>query len=140
MTFCYDDACEIRKVDEDKRLVGGWAYISHDDEGLTIVDNEGDFVPTVDDLEKAAVKFMLDARSGDVYHDQTLVAKAVESIVLTPEKMDAMGIAKAGMPHGAWWVTWYVEDDATWDRVKKGELRSFSIGGRGKRTPFTEVS
>lgn len=132
--------CEIAKVDEAQRLVGGYAYVSHDEDGLPIVDNEGDFVPTPEELEKAAVGFMLDHRSGDVWHNETLVAKAVESVVLTPEKMDAMGIQKAGMPQGAWWVTWKVLDDTTWDLVQKGLLRSMSIGGRGLRTPVEAVS
>lgn len=78
---------------------------------------------------------MLDSRSGDIWHNETLVAKAVESIVLTPEKMDAMGIQKAGMPQGAWWITWKVVDDAAWDLVDSGLLKSMSIGGRGRRTP-----
>lgn len=135
MTFCYDDICEIKKADPAQRLVSGWAYISHDHEGLPLVDADGDYVPTPDDLQKAAHKFMLDARSADVYHDEVLVAKAVESVVFTPEITKAMGIPDGVLPQGAWWVTWKVLDDDTWARVEKGELRSMSIGGRGRRTP-----
>jgi hypothetical protein len=38
------------------------------------------------------------------------------------------------MPTG-WWVGLRVNDEDTWQQVLDGRLRSFSIGGRGIRTP-----
>jgi hypothetical protein len=36
------------------------------------------------------------------------------------------------MPTG-WWVGFQVNDDATWQQVKNGERREFSIHGSGIR-------
>lgn len=126
---------EIAKVDDDERLVFGWAYISHDEEGLPIVDKEGDFVADPEELAKAAYDFTVQARAADVYHDGVKVAECVESVCFTPEKIHKMGLDEAGIPQGAWWVGFRVLDDATWSDVKKGRLGAFSIGGKGTRRP-----
>lgn len=131
--FTSAEGIEFAKVDDDERLVFGFAYVSHDEYGEPVVDREGDYVPNVHELEKAAYEFMLDHRSGDVYHNQTLVAKCVESVVFTPEKIEKWGVPEGILPMGAWWCGWKVVDDDIWKMVKDGQLASFSIGGRGYR-------
>jgi hypothetical protein len=125
----------IQKSDDDERLVFGFAYISHDETGEPIVDQEGDFIPTVEELEKAAYDFMLDHRTGDIWHNEVVVAKCVESVVFTKEKLEAWGVPEGTLPQGAWWCGWKVIDDTVWKMVKDGKLAAFSIGGRGMRTP-----
>ena len=44
----------LAKVDDDKRLVFGWANIIKDEEGQLLVDRQDDFIDSEDELEKAA--------------------------------------------------------------------------------------
>lgn len=120
----------IAKVDDDERLVFGWAYIAKRGEKI-IVDREGDFIEDPEVLAKSAYNFMLKSRQSDVMHTQIPVADMVESIVFTPDK-----IAKMGLPNDfpvGWWVGFKVKDESIWKLVKNGDLSMFSIGGRGGR-------
>lgn len=128
---------EIKKIEEDQRLVFGWAYVTHDKNGTVNVDKSGDFVDAVEEIEKSAYDFVLRSRNGDANHDSKVVSTLVESIVFTPEKIEKMGLDTGSVPLG-WWVGFKINDDDAWARVKKGELRSFSIGGRGTRKKVEE--
>lgn len=129
-----DDWAEetILKVDDEKRLVFGWAYVSRTPTGSVIVDKQGDFIDSDVELEKMAYDFVVDSRTGDVMHNEKRVATLVESVVFTTEKVEKMGLPPGVIPT-AWWIGMRVEDDATWDLVKKGHLKAWSIGGRGTR-------
>jgi hypothetical protein len=124
----------VTEVDNDKRLVGGWLYIAKLADGTQVVDVSGDIVDDVEELEKAAHDFVTNSRSGDVMHDGRMVARLVESIVTEPERMQAMGVTQP-LPVG-WYGVWKIEDDEVWKRVKNGELRAFSVAGRGVREPI----
>lgn len=126
------ESSDISKIDEDKRLVYGWAYITHDPSGQVNIDKSGDFVDDVEEIEKAAYDFVLHSRNADADHTNVKGGTLVESIVFTPEKIAKMGLPEGVMPLG-WWVGFKIEDDATWDRVKKGELKAFSVHGKGVR-------
>lgn len=128
---------EVLKIDPDKRLVYGWAYVTHDTAGQVNIDKSGDFVDDVEEIEKAAHHFVMESRAADADHTNIKGGTLVESIVFTPEKIEKMGLPEGVLPYG-WWVGFKIEDDATWDRVKKGELTAFSVHGKGVRTPFTE--
>lgn len=128
---------EISKVDSDKRQVFGWASVVEID-GQPIVDRQGDWIAP-DDIEKAAYEYVLKSRKGGHQHkrdgDQPFhAADMIESFVVTPEKIEKMGLPK-DTPVG-WWVGYKVHDDEAWGKVKKGEITGFSIHGRGKRVPF----
>ncbi len=128
---------EISKVDLDKRQVFGWSYISHNTDGTVSIDKSGDFISEVEELEKSAYQFMLKSRTGGADHKRSddgprVVSKMIESMVFTPEKEKMLGLSKGTLPSG-WWVGFQVDDDQTWDRVKSGELTSFSIHGSGTR-------
>jgi hypothetical protein len=127
----------ISKVDEDKKLVFGWAYVSHDASGAVMVDKSGEFVDDYEELEAAAYDFVLESRRGGLDHGRdgfgpVIKSTMVESMVLTPEKCEAIGIPAGVVPTG-WWVGFRVEDDEVWDSVKRGEHMSFSIHGTGVR-------
>lgn len=123
---------KIAKVDEDQRLVFGWAYIAADKDGTVIIDKQGDFIDDPEELAKAAYDFVLESREGDLMHTEIPVSRLVESIVFTPEKLEKMGVPEGTMPTG-WWVGFYVDDDDVWAGVKKGTWGAFSIGGQGVR-------
>lgn len=122
----------LAKVDEDKRLVFGWANIIKDEEGHLLVDRQDDFIDSEDELEKAAYQYVLNSRDGGEMHVRKGVSTMVESVVLTKEKQAALGIPEGTVPTG-WWIGFRVNDDRVWDQVKKGDYVGFSVHGTGHR-------
>lgn len=130
-------AGEIVKTDPAKQHVFGWAYITHDKDGSLNIDKSGDFADDIEEIEKSAYNYVLSSRKGDADHTNVATSDLIESIVFTPEKCEQMGIAKGTVPMG-WWIGFHVKDAATWERVEKGELRAFSIHGKGTRSKVEE--
>lgn len=119
---------KILKVDEEERLVYGWASVSTIN-GELVVDKQGDQLePHV--MEKAATRFMMGSRVGKEMHEGGRVGEVIHSFPLTKELGEALGVFSSVE---GWLVAMKISDDAVWNRVKRGELRAFSIGGRGKR-------
>jgi cation transport regulator ChaB len=115
----------ITKVDEDRRLVMGWATVCTKG-GEPVIDLQGHIIPPRV-MEDAYHDFMLSSRRGNDMHDGEVDAVIVECCCLTAEKQAAMGIS-LGM-EGAF-VVMKVLDDAKWADVKAGNRPMFSIGGR----------
>lgn len=133
----YEFDGEIKKSDSEKRQVFGWCSLSKMD-GVDVVDRQGDYVP-IDEMEKSAYHYVIHSRKGGDMHqrigDQPLhTADLIESFVVTPEKLEAMGLEPDAVPHG-WWVGFKVNDDQQWENVKKGDRVHFSIHGKGRREP-----
>lgn len=129
---------QIYKADEDQRLVFGWASVAVTREGQTVVDLQDDIIQP-EDLEQAVYDYVLQFRDGGDEHDpaRRKTARLVESCVFTAGKLSAMGLPEGSVPLG-WWVGFYVDDDSTWEKIKSGEYRMFSIEGRGVRQPVEE--
>ncbi len=130
---------EISKVDEDKRQIFGWANHAIVD-GQPVVDLQGDYV-SIEEIEKSAYGYMLTSRVGGHMHSRigkgydggpVHVADVVESFVVTPDKLEAMGLSEDALPLG-WWVGMQVNDEDVWQKVKSGELAGLSIHGTGTR-------
>ena len=128
----------ITKADDEKRLVFGWALVSARSDGEKIIDSQGDIVEQ-DDLEEGAYEYVLNFRDAGEEHIGSMRKKArmVESVVFTEEKMRAMGIPPGTIPVG-WWIGFYVDDDTTWERIKDGTYKMFSIEGKAMREPVKE--
>lgn len=134
---------EIVKADSDKRQVFGWANVSELD-GHEVVDRQGDIVP-IEELEKAAYRYVLDCRIGGDQHAR--IAKAdtapkhtadlIESMVFTDEKVKALGLPD-DFPRG-WWVGMQVKDDQTWQLIKSGARTGFSVHGAGRREEVSKA-
>ncbi len=123
---------EFTKLDDEKRLAFGWAYVAEDD-GQVITDHSGDFIDkaALPDLEDAAYEYVLLSREADEMHEKLEgVAQLVESLMLTPEKAAAMGIVTKRF---GWWAGFKIQDDDVWAKVKDGTYPGFSIRGRGQR-------
>ena len=120
------------KLDDERRRASGWAYMVKSADGAQVVDHSGDFVEDVQALEDAVAEYVLLSREGDSMHTDPVVAKLVGSLVVTPEKLTAMGAENASLPTG-WWVEFQIHDAETWEKVKAGELGMFSIQGVGER-------
>lgn len=121
----------VFKVDEDRRLVFGWANISLDTDGEVLVDAHGDYI-LPEELEEAAYQFNLTFRATGEQHQGTTKGRLVESFMVTPDKLVAMGLSDSALPIG-WWVGFKIDDDAAWEGVKKGVYRMFSIQGHAIR-------
>lgn len=127
----------VVKINEDQNLVFGWAYTSIDKDGERVVDHSGEVIYP-EDLELAAYLFNLKFRDSGVMHEGEVVGKLVESFVVTPEKLEAIGITqdmqkniqKNGQLPIGWWVGFYVEDNEVFDKVKNGQYSMFSIQGK----------
>lgn len=129
---------EIKKTDPDKQLVFGWASISKDIKGDLLEDYQGDIIEP-DELEKAAYNFVLNFGDTGERHDPEMrkKGKLVASLVFTDDVKKALGIPEETLPTG-WFVGFHIEDSDTWEKVKKGEYKMFSIEGRGTREPVTK--
>ena len=125
----------IMKSDDDKRLIFGWASVAIRKDGTQVVDHENDMIDP-EDLEPAVYDYVLEYRDGGERHNPNLRKKArmVESVIFTKEKMKAMGIPEGTVPEG-WWIGFKVDDDAAWDKIKKGIYKAFSIEGTAFREP-----
>lgn len=121
----------VTKADNGRRLAFGWASVAKNAQGQRVVDFEGDVI-AVDELEKAAYKFVKLYREGGEMHQRGGCATLVESVVFTKEKQVAMGLPEGAMPEG-WWIGFHVTDDAVWKRVQDGTYSMFSIEGKAKR-------
>jgi hypothetical protein len=127
-------AGEIVKTDPAKQNVFGWAYVAISKDGQINYDHSGDFVDDLEELEGTAYDFVLKSRASDADHSNVQGGTLIESIVFTPEKIEKMGLPVGSVPLG-WWIGFHLDDAGTWDRVEKGELTSFSVHGKGIRTP-----
>jgi hypothetical protein len=126
----------IVKVEEDKQLVFGWASIINTENGDLLLDRQNDFVDDPSELEKSAYNYVLHSRDGGEMHVRKGVSTLVESVVLTEEKQQALGIAPNTVPTG-WWIGFKVNDGKVWEQVKKGDYTGFSVHGTGRREPIT---
>lgn len=125
----------IYKADDDKRLVFGWASIAMTVDGEPLEDLQKDVIDE-DDLEEAAYQYVLNFRDTGEEHMPGMRKKGrlVESCVFTKEKQRAMGLKENALPVG-WWIGFYIDDDNTWQRIKDGTYRMFSIEGKAERVP-----
>jgi len=130
----------ITKMDDDKRLVFGWASISFTAAGEQLEDLQHDIIDP-EDLEEAVYEYVLNFRDTGEEHRPHLrkKGKLVESCVFTAEKQKAMGLPEGILPVG-WWIGFKIEDDEAWEKVKNGTYRMFSIEGKAQRVPVEKAA
>lgn len=121
------------KVDEDQRLVYGWANITSVD-GEPVQDLQGDYIDD-EDLMKAAHDFIIKSRRGDAMHCVEGVGEIVESVVFTKDIQNSLGI---DLGQTGWFIGVKVDNDKAWDLVKSGDFKGFSIGGKATKEPVYE--
>lgn len=129
----YYVAGAILKVDEDQRVVYGWASVISEN-GEPVVDSQGDVIPP-DEMVKSLNDFMLEDRVGKVMHTGGRAGTIIHSFPMTKEIAKSLGIETS---REGTLVGYHVGDDDVWKRVKSGEFTGFSIGGEAKRIPLDE--
>lgn len=116
----------IAKLDDDQRLVFGWANVACKADGSVIEDSQGETISPAE-LEKAAYTFVINMRQGGVMHERIATNEMVESCVFTKEKQAAIGIPPGTVPEG-WWVGFRFGEEE-FAKVKSGHYAMFSIHG-----------
>lgn len=112
----------IVKADEDKHYVTGIVY-----EPMT-EDTDGNYM-TEEEITKAAHWFMKNSGKPDIQHcfEKADNVEIVESYVAKSD----MEIEGQQIKKGTWIMTMEVADDDVWDKIEKGEITGFSMGGTG---------
>ena len=124
----------IVKSDEYQNLVFGWASVAFTPDGTQIYDRQGDSID-IEDLESSAYNFVVKSYGTGDMHKSENFGELVESLVMTPEKAEAMGIEN-DMPQ-AWWIGFRVPPEYH-QEVREGRRSMFSIEGTAKRRPIAE--
>lgn len=123
----------ITKADDALQILYGWASVAVDKAGTDVVDAHGDII-AIEDLELAVYDFVARSRDSGEDHAGGISGDVVESWVVTPEKLDAMGIEKGALPLG-WWIGVHISDKAAYERAKT-QKAMFSIEGTAIREPI----
>lgn len=130
----------IKKTDEEKKQIFGWANVSAEPDGTKVVDRQNDMID-LEELEKSVYDYVLNFGDSGEEHNPELrqKGKLIESIVFTEEKMKSMGIPENTLPFG-WWVGFQITDDSTWQKVKSGKYNMFSIEGTAESVPVNNIT
>jgi hypothetical protein len=121
---------KLTKTDDEMRMVFGFASVIENPLG-TVVDTQNDTIDS-SELLKSTTTYMEGARIAKEMHVGGKIGEVIHSFPLTPDLAKSLGIST---PQYGWIVGMKVHDDSTWERVKKGELAAFSIGGSATRVP-----
>ena len=122
---------EILKVDDEQRIIYGWGSVVTE-KGIPVVDLQGDVIEA-ETLVKAVNEFMEHVRIGKTMHEGEATGQVIHSLPITNEICKALGIQ---CEREGWVVAYKVYDDEVWKRVKSGELKAFSIGGRATKEEY----
>lgn len=134
MSDAFSITVPIAKADPETHMVRGWASVVERD-GRPVIDGQGDVI-ALDDLRAAAHRFVAQARVSKAQHRGEPIGEVVESVIVDDDFAAAHGIT-----HGdrCWWIGVQIHDPATWAKVEEGVLKSFSLGGKGRRTPLPDI-
>ncbi len=118
--------------DEEHRLVYGIALEPE-------VYDAQEHIISEEEIMKAAHDFMMGYRdqlttTGEMHKKEAPGVKIVESY-LSPVDFELNG---QEVKKGSWVVVSKIKDDKLWKKVKDGEYKGYSIGGKGKVTPVKE--
>lgn len=121
----FSKAIRFLKADEEKRYTLGIVYEPD------TVDSQGDYA-TAEDIEKAAWDFMRKTlRLGYMHKEWSNdIGDIVESYLAPVDMRIGDSIVKKGT-----WLLGVVWSSEYWEKVQKGEITGFSMGGRARRIP-----
>jgi len=121
-------------IDEDKRMVVGPLMIPN--KMILRRDEEGNpfyIYFSKKTIRKMAEKFFRNNKHNntDVNHDENITQDntLIESWISESIKHDKSYKYGFALPEGTWYVSYKINDDETWNRIKSGELKGFSLAG-----------
>lgn len=127
--FKKEDEKPLYFANEEKRIVTGVAMRA--DYPIYRIGEEGGYyvVMSADTIAKCVEKFMKEQRLAevDIEHNGEKVAGVymIESYILGNVKDERFADVKAG----SWIVSYKIENAEVWEKVKRGELKGFSVEG-----------
>lgn len=136
-TLVYLNKEEEKKVEvcleaDEKHMV--YSAVLVPDKPIYRYDDYGEFYVefTKESIEKMSQEFMLNYRQKDItigHQEEATEVAVVESWVKYSPTMDksvALGL-NADLPVGTWFVGMKINNIATWEMIKNGELRGYSV-------------
>ena len=88
---------------------------------------------TKETIKKIAEKFLRENKHNntDVNHDDeiTTTNTLLESWIVEDPKFDKSAKYGYNLPEGAWMVSYKINDEETWQKIKNGDLKGFSVAG-----------
>jgi hypothetical protein len=126
-------AAAISKSDDSCQTLFGWASIAVRKDGQQIEDLQGDLID-IEELEAAWYAYVLESGQLNIMHKGDCQGQLIEALVVTPDKLAALGLAPDALPLGAW-CGYYIADPACYADIKKQGFFMFSIEGSAVREP-----
>jgi len=87
-----------------------------------------------DTVKKIAQKFFEYNKQNntDINHDDDITTNntLLESWIVTDPKMDKSKAMGFEVPEGTWMASYKINNEATWNQIKAGELNGFSVAGQ----------
>ena len=125
----------FKTVDEDKRIVVGAAMLPNE----KIIREDADGNPyfvyfSEETVRKCAELYFKRSKQTqtNIDHSKDIVSgvTVVESwIVENPEMDKSKHLGYESIPRGSWFVSYKVDNNTLWDKVKAGEVLGFSVEG-----------
>lgn len=121
-------------ADEDQRIIVGPAMVPQ--QLIPRRDALGNIFHvyfTKETIKKIAEKFLRENKHNntDVNHDDDVTVNntLLESWIVEDPKFDKSAKYGYNLPEGAWMVSYKINDEDTWQKIKDGTLRGFSVAG-----------
>ncbi len=130
MAYDMNKSADILKLDSERRIAWGWASVSTM-QGQPVVDLQGDIIPLAE-MEKMADRFMASARTAKAMHAGESIGEVLHSFPVTNELAKAFGMST---DREGWIIGMRINDNETWNAMKRGDFKGFSIGGKAGRKP-----
>lgn len=124
---------DFEKADNSGGYVRGWASVTSVD-GEVFSDHSRDAID-IEEIRKAAHEFISSVRVAKAMHKGEKIGDIVESVIVDDDFAKALG---ARSVKRGWWIGMKVTSESIKKRVRSGELKAFSIGGRGVRVPISK--
>mgnify|MGYP000627704991 CR=1 FL=1 len=121
-------------ADEDKRIIIGPAMIPQ--QLIARRDALGNLFHvyfTKETIRKIAEKFLRENKHNntDINHDDMVTTNntLLESWIVEDPQYDKSSKYGYNLPEGAWMVSYKINDEDTWGKIKRGEIAGFSVAG-----------
>ena len=139
-----EEKVEVKLSDDEKHMVYGAVLVPDKDIYRNNGEQEFYISFTKESIEKMSQDFMKEYRQHEVTTDHEEIANevcVVESWIkadLFKDKSVALGLNEE-LPVGTWFCGMKVNNVETWERVKKGELKGFSVESMISLEEFSKI-
>jgi len=121
-------------ADEDQRVIVGPAMIPQ--QLIARRDALGNLFHVYfskETIRKIAEKFLRESKHNntDINHDDDVTTNntLLESWIVEDPQYDKSAKYGYNLPEGAWMVSYKINDEETWQKIKQGEIKGFSVAG-----------